>query len=329
VNHKNLILTLAVLALSAAAPGCGSAEPVEAEPGSVIADYGPLVIGKADFDLAAGGDLSVELERRPWSAWWNPMSDNYMYNGPTSPLAKYDAYAASKGIRTNAAEIEERNRRLFTHSKWAGHCHAWAYASLLADEPIRDSKGFTPGEQKALLIKLFWNVEGLKAYGQKNTGRNSDYNDIYPDQFHRLVVGELFEKKQGFVMDRDPGEEVWNYPVYGADFKFVKDAGDKSILHVTLALKMADPQVYKLGSDDTPDYEYRGTRAITVFYTYDLKGRYDEAGNFRVQSGVWTGASADYHPDFVTVLPASGGTPSSNNDQVRADLVSEITGKAL
>ena len=124
-------------------------------------------------------------------------------------------------------------------------------ASVMEKEPVREVvlKGvqFRIQDLKALLIKSY-ELSNIKEYfGQRNDAHwDSVHEDIYPEQFHRFVQVELFQKKLPFLMDIDAGYQIWNVPVYKLQTKIVKDAKDPEIVHVSTWAHFASPFVVGL-----------------------------------------------------------------------------------
>lgn len=289
----------------------------------VTDEFGPLVVREGEFE--------VESERRPWSAWWYPIRDTYLFESGErgrSPLEKYDHYASfyhdRPGADAGAAWFEKENVWDPNANPWEGHCNAWAAASIAEEEPVAGAKinglEFGIGDLKALLVKSYEDVPGLKSYGQRNNGdRKGIYDDIYPDQFHKLIQTELFERGRPFIMDKDPGLPVWNTPVWKAQVRIERDPADAGVVHATSWIFGASPFV--------DSYDYVGTLSVAFEYTYDLFGNFDAEGGFHVTRGEWTGKSLDYHPDFVTTVP-DRPEHRSINALIDSSIVDEIVKKA-
>ena len=155
---------------------------------------------------------------------------------------------------------------------------------------------FRVSDLKALLLKTYEGVADLKIFGQRYDGKwDSVYEDIYPDQFHRFMQAELFEKGQPFVMDHDAGIEVWNVPVWKAQTLITADPQDKHTVHVHTWVFTASPHVQ--------DYNFVGTDQVIHEYFYDLHGTRQATGGFLVSGGEWTDRSRWDHPDYVTPRP--------------------------
>jgi hypothetical protein len=299
-------LSLSLIA-AAALGGCAKQENEKPGfiPGYVSQDYGPLVISADELARGQAGTLEQNTDHKAWSSWWYPMSEAVMYDGAGSPLAKYDRFAASVGVRTDAAGEEKawRDGRFFGPTD--GHCLNFAIASLTFDEPPSyidyNNVRFTRGDLKALLIASSWEVEGIKQYGTAYVpnGR-TDPMDIRPEEFHRVVQAELFGKRRGFIVDIDPTEDTWNFPVYWAGIEYRPQG--PGVLDVTMTLKVAESRLRK--DDGTPDLEFAGTSPLVLPYmTYRLYGETQADGSFRVVRGEWTGDALRAHPDYLLVLP--------------------------
>jgi hypothetical protein len=296
--------------------------------------YGPLVVRPGDYSAQAkNGGMSDHL---PWTGYWLPDWDTSLFQGTSgnlSPLEKYDLYMKkAHGQTTNAAETEaNRLDRSFVAGA-DGHCDAWALASIVTPEPTQgvDMYGihFSVGDLKALIVDSYENYSNLFVYGQKYNDSSSDPLDIYPDQFQRVVQAELFDKGQPLIMDKDPGEEVWNTPIYKAEFQVVADATDSHTMHVTAYISTVSA-VKENAFANNPDYV--GSVTVDYIYTYDLLGEKQGDGSFLVKSGSWTGDSISDHPDFVSVftdqlqnLGETATNHSSLNSQVSNGIVQEI-----
>lgn len=279
--------------------------------------FGPLFVDEGEFDAEAGV--------RPWSSWWYPLRDTYLFESAgarKSPLEKYDRFVQkTSGQSPDAAVYERDNLHDPNATSWEGLCNAWAAASLLEPEPRRPvahgGLTFEVGDQKALLIKSYELVDGLRQIGQRFNGdRAGVYEDIYPEQFHRVIQHQLFEQSRPIIMDKDPGVAVWNTPIWKAQARIAQDPSDPYVMRVSLWLVGASPFV--------DSYDFVGTLPVAFEYTYDLYGNRDEQGRFAVAFGAWTGPSIDFHPDFVTVIPESGTGHRSRNSKIDPAMVRSI-----
>lgn len=124
--------------------------------------------------------------------------------------------------------------------KWAGLCNGWASASIYTPEPKavqRYSAVYTlqNGKKIQFRTKLYsGDLKGIATYeyamrtwslGDGNfigiSGPECDEKtgagcrSINAGSFHILLTNVVGRRHQAFFVDRDPSEEVWNYPIYG------------------------------------------------------------------------------------------------------------------
>jgi hypothetical protein len=191
----------------------------------------------------------------------------------------------------------------------------------------KDRITFSVADLKALLLKTYEAVDDadLKYYGQKFTGGPDGwiYPDIFPNEFHRFLEVFLFDRKQSFVMDHDPGPEVWNVPVYKTNFKMEAVPGNPNAVAVTTWVYYA-----KVVLPNEKDFV--GTKETVRTYHYNLYGFRNENGDLAVTSGEWTVGSDKIdsikdHPDFITTIrnPLTIKR-KSYNPEIEVNLVDEI-----
>lgn len=322
------ILMIVLAGLVVGGLSCGKANPQVSKPGSVsnpvlpehgrkrpegplekrytqvTDDLGPLIIRPSDMAVERIAD------QVPWSSYYFPLNDPIFFKdegGDLSPLEKYRRFAREfANPPVNKDGVIEKERQLYEQigagrPAWMGNCHAWSYASLTALEPgmalTRKKIGdlvFEISDLKALLIKGYEAAVPPRHYGiEYHTGPdNIDFNDIYPDQFHRFLQVELFEQGNPFVIDTDPDVEIWNYPVYEAWTEIERDKADPGILHVTTGIDAADLL-------QKPSWRSTDFKLKRLQYTYDLVGDVKPDGSVAVVFGEWTGKSLFDHPDYV------------------------------
>lgn len=288
----------------------------------VTGAYGPLILKPGKFDLKA--DLPSD---RPWSSWWFPYGETYLFeggNGKPGPLQKYDEYRKKKySVPAERSAAAYERQRLHTPGvSWAGHCHAWALAALSVPEPVKPIKNaggtgidFSVGDLKALVLKTFENVD-VPIYGRRYFGNRSDevFQDLYPDQFHRLIQVALEADKKPLIIDADPGFEVWNFPIYRVEGEVYANEWYPGLFHVSLRAYTADPGVA---------FDHVGRAPKAFDYTYDLLGKPRPDGSLEVNYGVWTEHSRNWHPDFAYLVP-DNLVRGSRNEEVDPKVVDEI-----
>lgn len=305
-------------------PGSSSVEdlvmPRSPELTRATAEYGPLIVREGEFE--------AESAVKPWSSWWYPIRETYLFQGTPinpSPLEKYDEYVREK-YRTDAGSARYERENLYDPNAagWEGLCNAWAVASVMEREPKKSIKigrvVFNVGDLKALTVKSYESLEGLTQFGQRFNGdRYGVFDDIYPDQLHKIMQSELFDRGRPFIIDKDPGVAVWNTPIWKSVMRIEKSPHSESVMHVNAWLFGASPFV--------ESYDYVGTLSVVFQYTYDLHGRWQADGSFRVDYGQWTGDSVDFHPDFASVLPETAKRQSLN-PKINVTYVDEILQQA-
>lgn len=302
----------------------------------VTRDFGPSKVPLAQLPFDSPMALASST---PWSSWWFPQIERDLFDDGlgTAALEKYDLVRAAKNGRSGAAAFEAKSYRP-TGPHWEGLCDAWAIAASIFPEPkaarsVKLSNGslvsFSVGDQKALLLKTLDAVDpaSLTRYGQRFTG-NADgwiFPDLFPQELHRFVEKQLFERKQMFIMDHDPGVEVWSEPVYKANYRVSAVPGRPDAVFVRLWLYSATTYPSKEQRDKI------GLRELVREYDYYLFGKPDGAGNLVVESGVWAkGELVDSrrdHPDFVYFVkdPASLAR-LSRNPEIDPAIVDQILG---
>lgn len=351
MKARNLILGGIIVGILSA--GCGSkkldqtppAPPsiqqaeLPAPPPPLAQSQAPLV-GRPVTDvygnpIVQDGEFYAESKVKPWSSWWFPSNDSYLFagsGGRPGPLEKYDAWVKKvHGTDPKSANFERENLYDPMGGSWEGLCDAWARAAVLEVEPVPGSPSkpqfeidgvtFSLGDLKALMIKSYEGLEGLKQYGQRNNGfRGDDFDDLYPDQFHRALQAELFENERAIIMDVDPGVQIWNTPIWAAEIRVRRDSSDAGVMHVET--RVASSSVY-----DASQYDLPGSKNVVRIYTYDLHGAARPDGSIEVLWGVWTGPSQQDHPDFISILPTEK-VRFSRNKALNIAYIDEILTKA-
>ncbi len=279
---------------------------------NVTSKYGTLYVRPGKYEY--------EANHKVWSSHWFPYYEKELFEKDNSPLAKYDAYARKKGYRSNAREFERQKVYNERASDWEGLCNAWAMAAIMFPEPKRSVRlyniNFEVRDLKALLLKSLELETGDQFFGQRNNAEwDSLYADIYPDQFHRFIQVEGFDKKNPFVMDYDAGYQVWNVPVYKVK-STIKEVEDNSeVLQVKTYVYYASPFIF--------EDNFVGIETEMKIYQYDLYGAW-EGERFRVTYGLWKESSRWDHPDYLIPRPERKLKRESRNKEIISKIVDEI-----
>ncbi|MFI5390710.1 MAG: hypothetical protein ACHQYQ_05055 [Bacteriovoracales bacterium] len=283
----------------------------------VINKFGPLKVKEGFF--------KSETLIKPWSSWWYPRFEKTLFddstpNGP-STLTRYDEYVKKlTGESPQSRNYEEENLFSNQAASWEGLCYAWSIASLMEKEPVKaislQGVKFRIQDLKALQIKIYEGSFLPTSFGQRNNAAwNSVYEDIYPEQFHRFLQVEIFDKKLPFNMDLDAGYQIWNVPVFKVETKISKNPNDPKNVHVKTWVYAASPFVLNLN--------FVGTSVILKVYTYDLYGKWDEGGEFLADYGIWTDNSRWDHPDYLMPRPNSA-IKKIRNTKLNIHIIDEI-----
>lgn len=307
---------------------------------SITREFGPSVISHKKFPVKVEPVAATTV---PWSSWWYPKKETFMFqdseeNQMQSPLTKFDLLRRSRFPNAGSAADYERTRHSPLSQMWEGLCDAWAIASIAKPEPKRPVKMvlsdgtrrsvvFTVADLKALMLKTYEAVESthIKYYGQKFTGDISGwiFPDIFPEQFHRFIEVQIMQKRQPFVMDHDPSVEVWNIPVFRANYTMDLIPDKPDSVMVTM-------YVYSAEATLVTEKNFVGTKQAVREYNYVLHGKRDDVGNLVVTSGYWvkgpSGAdSRNDHPDFTFALTDKTKLQQKSwNPELDINLVNEI-----
>ena len=168
-------------------------------------------------------ETDLEVSTKPWSGYWYPYSQANLLYEKDRPLYKLDQILKKKRMEYGAVQHELENLEGLEPDAWEGHCFPWAMASVLFNEP-KTEKVFgrvklSVADQKALLVKAV-EIAPFKQYGiryEGNAETDGTFQDLRPEAFHRVLVDHL-ENDQPFLIDDDPGIEVWTKPVFGAKY---------------------------------------------------------------------------------------------------------------
>ena len=273
-----------------------------------------------------------------------------------SPAEKYDLLVGDKKFTLSRSMIRladqqvERDRIAI----WKGFCTGWANAAMQMARPVRavealsaDAKTrvrFTPDDIKALAA-LLWTT-GSFAFRSAGTlcsedpvrrepGSERELNpicrDTNPATLHLTLVNQVGGARSSFLIDTDPGAEVWNQPVVSYSYvtyhPITEVEGPIEISRVRLKEWANDPRreyratgaqsvigvktsltfVYETlpgalaGGGSTPDE----LRTAEYFYELEL----DAFG--KIVGGEWT---TSLHPDLIWVA-SPGAFPISWGDR--------------
>lgn len=267
----------------------------------------------------ADGMESAFAPLKPWNGYWWPIKDNGMISGTAVQMyvplpiyypdwrghfAPFDKYNAAFG--ENPRGELWRWEHLYHDDPealgWAGHCNGWAAAAIFEPEPAAGEQNgvyFRVGDKKALLTEMHQGDVGT-TYGLDPGNPSAT---IAPQLFHATLIQYLRDLGKPIVVEKDPSEEIWNFPCYGYEMSW-SDIG--SYREYTTTCYFSSDFV----SPDTTDASY-----FTETYTY----------RFLIEGGElkdceWTGDSVTDHPDFMWDVAGR----SSSNPYLDSERVSQL-----
>jgi len=278
-----------------------------------------------------------------------------------SPSEKYDLLLADSQFNLTRKMIEtaSTHQNNGTIEGWMGYCTGWANAAMMLSRPSRSVKVlsrdgrneilFRPSDIKALGALLWANgsfatrmvgtqcqESPVKRDPQNDRALDEACRDVHPASWHLVVVNQLGVSHRSFLIDSDPGFQIWNQPVSSYSYTYFHPVTGKvgSLEQTQIALKdfkndlfakYRAPQArFVVGVEmtltfiyekrpDLSDTDSKDTDVIrTPIYKYDLE--LDSSG--KIIGGEWW---SRIHPDVLWVsLP--GTVPSTVGDaQLQGD----------
>jgi len=216
-----------------------------------------------------------------------------------SPAEKYDIYMGRYDypLKAEVSSIATPSARW-----WSGICDGWSMTALQYKEPrqieAKNPDGvvvpFGASDIKGLMsygaarhFEVVSRQVGARCTGIGSVFNRAACNDINAGALHVVLANQIGLKKQGIVMEIDPGPQIWNQPTYGFKFNIIGSAATGVRVQAT---------VYYADELDKPSWTpVVGTDKFQVGkldldYILDL----DASGN--IVGGSYVGAT---HPDFV------------------------------
>jgi hypothetical protein len=124
-------------------------------------------------------------------------------------------------------------------------------------------------------------------------------------------------------MDHDAGVEIWNVPVYKANYSMGPVEGMPHAIQVRMWL-------YSATSTQKSEMDFVGTKETIREYHYILFGEPTPDGLLEIHSGIWIKGSNGIdsrkdHPDyFLTANESALAARQSFNPYIHADVVDRI-----
>jgi hypothetical protein len=232
-----------------------------------------------------------------------------------SPSEKYDIYMGRYDYPLNTLVSKEVSE---TDPAWEGICNGWVIAALNHNEPtpktLKNPDGisvpFGSTDIKGIISYYYARSEshvdfvGLRCnFGDWTGGSEGCDEDLNAGAFHIILTNKIGLKKEGFVLDVERWDQVWNQPVIGYSTSF-SDPSSKEDITPTAARGtdyqvIATTVVYfvtEAGGHwdiiEGTDYQTYGSK--TYQYILELNEAHEIIG------GEWV---SEQRPDFMWQMP--------------------------
>ena len=221
-----------------------------------------------------------------WSGYWWPQKANSGCNlySDGGPAEKYDNYVnTTSGTNPGWQPWEKQHHDDGPGVEgWWGHCHALASASILELEPCKAKtkagQTFSILDQKGMLVECHY--DDPAAFFVYTTSAVDFHTNLI-----KLVGKPQAEERKPVVMDKNPGDQVWNYVIVNYKMTSAPDPGSPDQTRVTAQVTYLDYGPCETG--------YKGSKERSATYTYWISGDFENPS-----SGQWTGNSSSDHPHF-------------------------------
>jgi hypothetical protein len=353
---NKLLTALAVPALLLMmGSGCASKEKSDQEEEAGGANPYLSAAGETNFaTLINNFPEGVPAEPGWANSFWpytsNGIASNAYSHTPSGPAGKYDS---ARGGTKHAQEWEIRNHGPGVKGVqgWWGHCNGWTASSSLYPEPKEPIKingiTFNVGDQKALLAEA-----GMSAsadfFGNRVDPWTREYHkaweDTAPDQYFLVLTNFMGKGKHSVLIDRDPGDQIWNQPLAGYRFKYPTKQDDlgctNGVCKINVSSKLwwyNDSGVP--GDVITPEFKWDEDGNVIIGQDYEMEVWLDgpivwdaegkkivSSGNVIVArddeyfvGGAWKNGSTGSHPDYMWVA-YSLYQPEGNDDYANPEV---------
>ena len=190
---------------------------------------------------------------------------------------------------------------------YAGKCIGWALANFDWAEPTADKAllgvGFEPADIKGILASIYNGAQffvpdemwmGNPFHDNEDSNSAAYYEDVYPHDFVRALV-QTIGKGNMLEGDLEPGDGVWNYPIYKYELRPATPKDGKVAVSATIGY--ADDEV---GLDAVFSTNAARPDLKSRVLTFELDLPASANGDLtKATGGRWTGESVDTHPDAL------------------------------
>jgi hypothetical protein len=222
-----------------------------------------------------------------------------------APSEKYDIFMGRYDypLREEVSGIATPRARW-----WSGICDGWSIAASQFAEPqpitLTNADGievpFGSSDIKGLMafhammhFKTPTKQVGLRCFGVGKIFGSAGCSDINPGALHVILANRIGLQQKQLIVERDPGHQIWNQPVYGFQFHVLGSASPEEGargVHVRGTLFYTDELEQSQWEPVTGTKNFVEGK-IQLDYILDL----DNQG--RIIGGSWLDGSD--RPDFV------------------------------
>jgi len=195
-----------------------------------------------------------------------------------------------------------RSRVVYTTPHWHGHCNGWTAAAIRHAEPQNSVKYngvvFSPADIKALLAEIY-------IYNENENLAGIDYA-INAGTFHTIITNWLGRGQYPVGMEADPGEEKWNYPIFGYNSSWSKY--NDRLVNVRMTISYA--------KDSRGEYQRSPRIEYRKFFNYALE--LDADGD--IVGGYFYRGSSMIDLLWVPVRPKQSGKQGNERGNPHVDV---------
>jgi hypothetical protein len=238
--------------------------------------------------------------------YWVRIRLEKKYGKKLAPLNEYTH--ASLWEINNHYIGNNQGHRYYSSRGYAGKCLGWAFSTMENPEPIKekviDGIFFRPSDVKGYLASIYnagqFFVPEEKVIGHEfhlNQGSQSKsyYDDVYPRDLIQALKDSI-KKGKMLEADMDPGDGVWNHPIYQYDLEW--SFKNKNLIQGKIILYYPTDE---LDIDSVFSTQIKRLDLLKRELKFSLKVEDEFEGDFSLvkDRGNWLGDSKDQHPDAV------------------------------
>lgn len=258
--------------------------------------------------------------------WNSPLKETFKYSSPNreavakmsidqlkllSPAEKFDLLLGQYDYSFKQEVYGSTSKRA---KDWAGICHGWAPAAMLHNEPspktLKNPDGisipFGAADIKGILSYYYafytddqdTDQMGLRCFfGSWMGGARGCANDLNAGAFHIVIANKLGLMKEGFLVDIDRYNEVWNQPAYGFKTKIIDGnlPASRGAARAAVREVLVQTEFFYVDESDPTWNVVHGTESQKIS-KLDLEYRLELDANGNIVGGEWE--SSD-RPDFL------------------------------